>query len=227
MSAEPLVSVVIPAFNAEAFLAEAITSVLTQDYKDVEVVVVDDGSGDGTMAVAERFPVRCLAQQNAGQAAARNAGISAARGALVAFLDADDLWLPGKLSTQVAYLLAHRDVGYVLSHMQRVLSPGAAWPPGTPAKWFDEPQPGTLPSAALVRRCVLDAVGPFDTRFRHGSDTDWQARAADAGVSWRLLPDVLVQYRIHGANDSYDNLGMKREMFDVLRASLARKRVRQ
>jgi hypothetical protein len=68
-------------------------------------------------------------------------------------------------------------------------------------------------------------VGPFDPSFRHGSDTDWQARAADAGIRWKLLDDVLVQYRIHGSNNSYDNLGMKREMFDLLRASLSRKRM--
>ncbi len=71
----------------------------------------------------------------------------------------------------------------------------------------------------------MSGSGPSTPRYRHGSDTEWQARAADAGVRWELLPDILVQYRIHGANNSYDNLGMKQEMFDLLRASLARKRM--
>lgn len=224
MIERPLVSVVIPAFNAEAFVAEAIESALAQDYEPREVIVVDDGSTDRTSAVASSYPVRCVTQPNGGQAAARNAGVAFCRGPLVAFLDADDLWMPGKLSGQVAYLMAHPEVGYVLCRMQRVLMPGARWPPGTPVDWFEQPQAGTLPSAALVRRPTLDRVGPFEPRFRHGSDTDWQARAADAGVRWRLLPDVLVQYRIHGANHSYDNLGMKREMFALLRSSLERKR---
>jgi hypothetical protein len=150
-----------------------------------------------------------------------------ARGSWVSFLDADDVWMPSKLSTEVSYLEAHPEMDYVLVRMQRTLMPGAAWPPGTPARWFAEPQTGTLPSAALVRRTALDRVGPFDTRFRHGSDTEWQARAADAGIRHGLLADVLVQYRIHGGNNSYDNLGMKREMFDLLRASLVRKRMAQ
>ncbi len=224
MIEEPLVSVVIPAFNAERFLAEAIESVLAQDHGNLEVIVVDDGSLDGTGQLAARYPVKTIAQPNGGQAAARNTGVACARGPLVAFLDADDLWMPGKLSTEVAFLNDHPDAGYVLSRMQRVLLPGAPWPPGTPAGWFDEPQPGTLPSAALIRRSTLEHVGAFGTRFRHGSDTDWQARAADLGVRGALLDDVLVHYRIHGANHSYDNLGMKREMFDLLRASVARKR---
>ena len=225
MNDRPLVTAVIPAFNAEAFIGEAIESVLRQDYGRVEAIVVDDGSTDRTAAIASRCEVKVLRQQNRGQAAARNAGVAVAAGAFVSFLDADDLWTPSKLSTEAAHLLAHPELDYVLVRMQRTLLPGAPWPPGTPAHWFDEPQPGTLPSAALVRRSVLGRIGPFDTRFRHGSDTDWQARAADAGVRYELLPDVLVRYRVHGANDSYDNLGMRREMFELLRASLARKRV--
>src|SRR5436305_1935247 len=108
---QPLVSVVMPAFNAEAFVAEGIESVLAQDYECVEVIVVDDGSTDNTSAVASRYPVKCIAQKNSGIAAARNAGVAVSRGSLVAFLDADDIWLPGKLSTQVAYLLKHPEVG--------------------------------------------------------------------------------------------------------------------
>jgi glycosyltransferase involved in cell wall biosynthesis len=224
MNERTLISVVIPAFNAEAFLAEAIESVLAQRSGAVEVIVVDDGSTDRTAAVASSYPVRCLRQANGGQAAARNAGVAAAQGSLVSFLDADDLWEPAKLSTEKAHLDSHPELDYVLVRMQRSLLPGARWPPGTPAKWFTEPQPGTLPSAALLRRSVLERVGPFDERFRHGSDTEWQARAADAGVRWELLDDVLVRYRIHGANASYDNAAMKREMFALLRASVARKR---
>jgi glycosyltransferase involved in cell wall biosynthesis len=222
--ARPLVSVVIPAFNAERFLGETIESVLAQDYEPIEIVVVDDGSTDGTSEVAGSYGVRCLRTQNGGQAAARNAGVAAARGELVAFVDADDLWEPGKLSRQVGHLIAHPELGYLMSRMQRTLMPGAPWPPGTPREWFSTPQPGTLSSAGLVRRSVLEAVGEFDSGYRHGCDTDWTVRATDAGVRWEMLPDVEVQYRIHGANDSYDNMGMKDEMFKTLRSSLARKR---
>ncbi len=224
MNERALISVVIPAYNCEAFVAEAIESALRQDYDPVEVIVVDDGSTDGTAAAASRFPVTCVSQRNLGLPGARNSGVHASHGSLVSFLDADDLWLPTKLSTEAAYLQAHPQVGYVLVGMQRTLRPGAPWPPGTPASWFAEPQPGTLASAGLVRRHVLDSVGPFDSRYQIGSDTEWQSRAADAGVRHALLPEVLVEYRIHGANMSYDNLRMKREMFELLRAAVARKR---
>jgi glycosyltransferase involved in cell wall biosynthesis len=225
MNDQPPVSVVIPAFNAAAFVGDAIESVLAQDYARVEVIVIDDGSTDGTASIASRYPVTTLTQDNGGQAAARNAGVSVAQGTLVSFLDADDLWMPSKLSTEVAHLQAHPELDFVLVTMQRSLLPGAPWPPGTPARWFAEPQPGTLPSAGMVRRAVLERIGAFDTRFRHGSDTEWQARAADAGLRWEVLPEVLVEYRLHGANESYDNVGMKRELFELLRASLARKRM--
>jgi glycosyltransferase involved in cell wall biosynthesis len=220
-----LVSVVVPAFRAEGFIGEAIDSVLAQDYEPVELVVVDDGSPDRSAAIAESRGVRCARREkNGGQAAARNSGVAATSGHFVSFLDADDLWQPGKLSAEVAHLAARPELGYVVSMMQRTLMEGASWPPGTPREWFDQPQPGTLASAALIRRSALEEIGPFDESYRHGSDTDWQARAADAGVRYAVLPEVSVRYRIHGGNDSYDNLGMRDELFTVLRGSLARKR---
>jgi glycosyltransferase involved in cell wall biosynthesis len=225
MTSGAAVSVVIPAFRAEPFIAEALDSVLAQDHEPVEVVVVDDGSPDRSAEIAESVGVRCIRrEENGGQAAARNTGAAATTGALVSFLDADDLWKPGKLSAEVAQLEAHPELGYVTSMMQRTLMEGASWPPGTPREWFEQPQPGTLASAALIRRSVLEEIGPLDETYRHGSDTDWQARAADAGIRYAVLPQVSVHYRIHGGNDSYDNLGMRDELFTVLRGSLARKR---
>src|SRR5690606_20987586 len=112
MSISGMVSVVIPAYNVGPHIAEAIESVLAQDYPQVEIVVVDDGSKDDTAeVVATRYPqVSLIRKENGGAATARNAGIRAARGEFVAFLDADDIWLPGKLTAQIDYLRAHPDV---------------------------------------------------------------------------------------------------------------------
>src|SRR5262245_53826716 len=112
---DPLVSVVIPAFDAEAFLAETVESVLRQTWRRREVIVVDDGSTDGTPGVVRRFgdAVRYLRQENRGGGAARNAGASAARGDLVSFLDHDDLWAPETLERQVDVLRRRPESGLV------------------------------------------------------------------------------------------------------------------
>ena len=105
MENSPLVSTIIPVFNGERLLPEALDSVFRQDYRPIEVIVVDDGSTDGTSLVARSCPeVRYLYQSNQGLGAARNAGIAAACGEFIAFLDADDIWLPRKLSSQMNFL---------------------------------------------------------------------------------------------------------------------------
>jgi glycosyltransferase involved in cell wall biosynthesis len=110
-----LVSVVIPAYNAAPYLAETLTSVRAQTAPHYEIIVVDDGSIDDTVSIAERFGARCLRQSNLGASTARNAAIRAARGQYVAFLDADDLWAPDKLEKQAAYLAAHPDTVWIYS----------------------------------------------------------------------------------------------------------------
>src|SRR5437867_2556724 len=114
-SMPPCVSVVIPVYNGERYLADAIQSVLDQTYENFEVIVVDDGSTDESAAVAKRFgeAIRYVHQANGGVSKARNTGIAEARGVYLAFLDQDDLWLPDKLSVQVAYLDSHPEVGAV------------------------------------------------------------------------------------------------------------------
>src|SRR5438132_1599837 len=114
------VSVVIPVYNGERYLADAIQSVRDQTYQNFEVIVVDDGSTDGSADVAQRFgeAIRYVHQANGGVCKARNAGIAAARGAYIAFLDQDDLWLPDKLAAQVTYLDSHPEVGAVYCQCQ-------------------------------------------------------------------------------------------------------------
>src|SRR5436309_14667644 len=117
---KPLVSVVIPVYNGERYLADAIQSVLDQTYRNFEVIVVDDGSTDRSAEIAKRFgeAVRYVYRTNGGVCKARNAGIAAARGAYIAFLDQDDLWLHDKLAAQVAYLDSHPEAGAVYCQCQ-------------------------------------------------------------------------------------------------------------
>ena len=221
-----LVSVIIPVWNREATLAAAIRSVRDQDYRPIEIIVVDDGSTDRSAEIATSFAeVTCCRQPNRGAAAARNAGIRRSSGALVAFLDSDDVWLPGKLTAQTEYLRAHPEAGYVVCRMKNVLAPGMA-----PPAWLNPDDLTVDPvshsvCAMLVRRAVVEAVGPFDESYAIGEDTDWFLRARDKGVQAASLDEVFLHRGIHEANLSHGADRMRAAaMMKILRASIERKR---
>lgn len=221
--ADPLVSVIIPLFNGERFIADAIASVQSQTYAATELIVVDDGSMDRGAEVTASIPgVQLVRQQNQGVSVARNTGVAHSRGEFLAFLDHDDHWLPGKLDAQVRELTAHPELGFVLCHLRYVLD-------GPPPRWFRGPTDGSpvsgfVPSCWLARRSVFDQVGGFDPAYRNGGDTDWLARAKDMGVRHSMLPEIYLDYRVHDANDSANTLRATREIVQLLRASVHRQR---
>lgn len=222
--ATPLVSVVVPVFGGERFVSESIESIAGQSYPRVETIVVDDGSPDRSAEIAEAHEgVRVLREPHRGVAGARNAGIEAARGELIAFLDQDDLWAPSKLERQVALLEANPQLDLALCGIEMVLLDGTPRPPWL--MWERDRQPGRIPSTWLVRRDALERVGYFDTSYEIACDADWLARAKDMGVASETLSLALVQWRIHDANGSYDQETMRRETFRMVRATAARKRL--
>jgi len=221
----PTISVIVPVYKGERFLADALDSVAAQTYAPLETIVVDDGSPDASAEIAAARPgVRLVRQSNQGVAAARNAGLAAARGELLAFLDQDDEWLPGKLARQVAHLLEHPDVAIVLTHMHHVLVEDTPRPGWFRPDWLSEPQQGFTPSVWLVRREAFELVGAFDTGYEVACDSDWLARAKDAGLRQAMLEDALVRWRVHGANGTYDQETMRREMLSMVRSSAASQR---
>lgn len=222
----PLVSVMIGAFNAEPYLAEAIESVLAQDYEPLELVVVDDGSTDDTAEVARSFPgVQVISQENGGNGAARNTAVAAASGALYAFLDADDRFTPGKLSLQKAALDADPGVDMVFGHVREFLSPeldavvGAKLRPPAP-----EPMPWTSPNLMLIRREAFERVGPFTTSVRVGVTVDWFARADEAGLRYMILPDVVLERRLHTQNNGLRESASRSQYLEVIRQAMERRR---
>jgi glycosyltransferase involved in cell wall biosynthesis len=219
----PLVSVVVPAYAGERFLGEALDSVAAQTYSRVETIVVDDGSPDRCAQIAAARPgVRVLREPHRGVAAARNTGVAAAAGELIAFLDQDDLWEPAKLDRQVALLGERPELDIALTRVEMMLSAGTARPPWL--TWLTAQQPGYLPSTWLVRREAFERVGIFDTTYRIACDADWLARAKDDGLINAMLPEVLVRWRIHDTNGSYDQATMRSETFRMLRETAARQR---
>jgi uncharacterized protein (DUF1919 family) len=191
----PLVSVVMPAFNAAATLQAALASIWRQHYEALEVLVVDDGSSDATGALAAAEPgVRVLRQQQAGPAAARNRGVAASRGTLIAFLDADDLWAPAMLGRLVDRLMARPEADIVQGLIQRVCGSGDTV--GAP-----DLRPCSAPyrfvnlGSALYRRGLFERVGPFDPRLQANEDTDWMLRAWDAGIEKIPMGELFLHYR--------------------------------
>lgn len=220
MSTTPLVSVVIPCYNGARYILSTLASVLDQGIDELEVIVVDDGSRDGSADLVRRaYPqVRVDEQANAGVAAARNRGIALARGEFVAFVDADDIWLPGKLAAQLDLMRSHPDcrMNYAawqvwdsdspapapsdLEEVQRSAADTARW--AGPSGWI---YPALLldcyvwTSTVLARRSLFDEIGTFDPTLRLGEDYDLWLRASRVTPILRL-PRPYALYRIHPAS---------------------------
>lgn len=230
MNDKPTVSVIIPVHNGERFLAEAIQSVLDQTLPPDEIIVVDDGSTDNTARVITAFVqvaptrMRAIYQVNQGPSVARNAGVASAVGDLLAFLDADDLWLPAKLARQVQILHERPRLGYVGCHLQPQLISRQEWPAiFCRAYWESEP-PTFTSSALLIRRSVWERVGSFDTNRKLGEDLDWVMRARDLDIEAAAATEALLVKRIHGQNLSYRAEDMGKELITALHQSLRRKK---
>jgi glycosyltransferase involved in cell wall biosynthesis len=221
----PRISVIIPTYNCQDYILQAIKSVLTQTDCDFELLVIDDGSTDQTKTVLQPYQnhLRYIYQSNQGVAAARNHGISQARGELIAFLDADDYFLPHKLAAQVARFDAEPDLGIVHSGWLRVT------PNGEPLKqikpWEYVPELNlenwlkwkpVLPSAMMFRRHWLQVVGGFDARFPPAEDTDLALRLALKGCRAGWLRQITVGYRQHPDSAMSQGLPQARSLSAVI-----------
>lgn len=221
------IGVVIPARDAEAYLAEAIGSVLGQSLPADDVVVVDDGSVDGTARIAERFGprVRCLRQAALGPAVARNRGVGALSTALVAFLDADDAWPTDSLRMRLEALRTGSGLDGVLGQMQAFASPDLNESERRRLVVPAVPEPGWVSGTMLARRELFDRVGPLPEARRGGDFIEWMLLARRAGAKLDMLPDVVLRRRLHG-----HNLGrlaapeMRSDYLRIVRAELARRR---
>ncbi len=219
---EPLVSVVIPVFNGERFLREAVQSVLDQKYSPLEIIVVDDGSTDGTATVARSLPetVRYLHQTNQGPAAARNRGIEQAQGSLIAFTDADDLWPAAKLELQLPYLIKDPEIDIVLGRIQQVLLSEMVDGPTQAQETGFSVNLGS----AVIRKSVFERVGLFDETMRYSEDVDWFMRAREAGAAIVTIDAVTLFYRQHDQNMTRGKSTSELNVLKALKKSLDRRR---
>jgi glycosyltransferase involved in cell wall biosynthesis len=202
------ISVVIPAHNAARFIGQAIESVFQQRKAaanlDLDVIVVDNASTDATCDCVQRdfgTKVRLVHEPKPGAACARNAGIAAATAPLIAFLDADDVWLPGKLADQCAALTAHPDVSLVFCHGAEFSDPAASFPCNTESRSY------MGPSGLLARREVFDVAGPLP-EFRCGEFIAWYGWAQTLGLKSLVVPGSFVRRRVHGDNTTRNRQGL-------------------
>jgi glycosyltransferase involved in cell wall biosynthesis len=191
------VSVIIPAYNAAAFLQETIESVLSQTFTDWELLVVDDGSTDQTPDIVQHYQkvdsrIQLIRQANQGVSATRNSGVANSQGDYIAFLDADDQWLPQKLSAHLAHLAAKPEVSSArLTHLQPEL--------------FLSENPTTTTSNWFIRRAVWDQVGGFCREMSYSEDLEWLLRVR-CTTTWEIegIDPILVRYRTSSGGLSAD-----------------------
>ncbi|MCW5774114.1 MAG: glycosyltransferase family 2 protein [Rhodospirillaceae bacterium] len=227
MTAVPLVSVVVPAYRPGPWLAETLASIVAQHWQRLEIILIDDGNAPALAPPnSGAIPLRLVRQDHAGVSAARNTGLAASAADFIAFLDADDLWLPDSLSLLMAALADHGDCAAAHGRCQRfsVVAPGAKHEMlGGPFWGFNT---GTL----LFRREAIARNGGFDETIRFGEDFEFLVRLQEAGLRRHLIDGVVMLYR-RGHGSTTERAGLSddfrtsmRHKAAVLAASLARRR---
>ncbi|MBI5571716.1 MAG: glycosyltransferase family 2 protein [Desulfomonile tiedjei] len=216
----PFVSVIIPTFNRLELLKETVASVRQQTFRDFEIIVVNDGSGDGTTEwLAAQTDLRVLEQENQGIATSRNNGAAIARGRWFAFLDHDDLWAPEKLEVQAKFVAANADVGLVATrHVRLGKHHGrprrAAWIKGDLlVKEFAESFIHT--SSVMIRKEVFEEIKGFPPSYRFADEFDvWLKIAAAYPIAYYDQPLVFI--RFYESNTSHNRIGVRTDTYDIL-----------
>lgn len=222
-----LVSVIIPLYNGSRFIAETLDTALAQDYAPLEIIVIDDGSTDGGAEIVKNHsgPIRCICQENQGNAAARNHGIQKAKGEFIALLDQDDLWEKHKIKTHVDYMARHPELDYTIAHFTYFLIPGVERPAWLRESLVKGHQADYSPSSMVARKRAFEKVGNFKRELKIGSDSDWFFRARDMNVPMAVINEVLLHRRVHQANQSAHVRQAHVEMLKLIRASIHRKKI--
>ncbi|MCC7271473.1 MAG: glycosyltransferase family 2 protein [Alphaproteobacteria bacterium] len=222
-----MLSVVIPVRNGAAFLPRALASIRGEVTAEYEILVVDDGSTDDTAAVATAlardWPIRLIGCDKGSPSGARNAGVAAAAGDLLAFLDVDDEWMPGRMAELSRRIVADPalDVAYGKVEVIREEPDDPLW-----SQLFVVEGAAVFPlvGSGLYRRRAFSVVGPFDEALRFGEDTDWFLRACEAGLRMVIIDRPVLRYYLHRSNMTRNRAAAGLAIATVLRRSLDRRR---
>jgi glycosyltransferase involved in cell wall biosynthesis len=220
----PLISVIIPVYNRDHYLAEAIDSVLAQTYPSVELIVIDDGSTDRSAEIAQQYSLRYHFQPNAGISAARNTGVALAKGTFLAFLDSDDIWVGDKLTKQMAALAADLTLEAVFGYAQQFYSSELDVTLRQKIRCPEAPLAAHLPTAMLIKRSSFDRIGQFNPALKIGGDISWYITALEQNLRQVTLPDVVYYRRLHATNNGTMAREHTHERFHLLKAKIDRQR---
>ncbi len=220
------VSVVITVYNGAPYLAEAIDSVLAQTHSPLELVVLDDGSTDGSGAIAASYgePVRFFRQERRGLGAARNAAIERAAGGYLALLDADDRFVPTKLEVQLRILDENPEIDMVFGRIDEFVSPDLSDDARALLRQPVRNEPWRMPNLMLIRRESFDRVGGFATDLRVGVGAEWYTRAVECGLKEAIASEVVLERRLHASNNGIRERDARHQYLHVLKRSLDRRR---
>lgn len=223
------VSVVIPVYNGERYLADAILSALRQTRPPFEVVVADDGSTDRSAEIAQSFGPAVRYdyrphRPSGGAAAARNRGAELAGGDLLAFLDADDLWLPEKLQRQVEAIQVDLAGAMVFGYVRQFISPELEEGERAAIECPADPAPGLTPCTLLVSRSTFLGTGGFDLSWGVGEFVDWYLRAVERGLQTVMLSDVVALRRLHRTNQGVLKRDLRLDYVRIVKAARDRRR---
>ena len=234
MSSQPRISCIVPVYNQAQYVAQALDSVFAQTLPVHEVIVVDDGSTDNLADVVASYPrdIIFIRQENQGPAAARNTGIRRATGEWLAFIDADDVWHEEKLALQWDAFQRDPDLDYCLTHKRNFWEASMA---DEEARLRRENHPivHDIPAytfqAMMLRKDTFERVGYLDENLRLGEDTDWLVRADDLDCRREVLPQVLIQRRLHETNISYhtNEESGRKDREALIMAAIARRKSKQ
>ena len=214
-------TVIIPAFNAEKYIAQAVDSVRKQNWAgEVEIIVIDDGSGDNTVVAAQALGVTVLKKNRGGAASARNEGLKAAKGQLICLLDADDVLTEGALDALYG-AMTEKGLDAVFAMAEDFISPELTDAQKAELKPRTAPYNGVLPGCSLIRKTVFDTVGLFDDTMKSGETVAWQLALRDAAIPTAQISFVTLQRRLHLTNTG--RVQQKQEMANY--AALLRKRM--
>ncbi len=220
------ISVIIPVFNGEAYLSEAIQSVLEQSVNPFEVIVVNDGSTDNSKQIAHSFisEIKLINQTNKGCGNARNNGILASQGNYLAFLDADDLWVETKLEQQIDIIKNKNMLDMVFGGVEQFVSPELDNNGEKKLRNELKVMPGYIAGTMLIKKDTFLKVGMFNEKLEVGEYIDWFGRARDMGLNYHLSDAIVLKRRIHNNNMGVYLRNKNKDYTTVLRAALERKR---